>query len=56
MPAQLVARQSIQQRQFMLLIENHGIEDVSSVLLEVARKYFELYLISHDLVGNTFLE
>merc|ERR1712126_292706 len=36
MPAQPVARQSIQQRQCMLLIENHGIEDVSSVLLEVA--------------------
>merc|ERR1712126_664673 len=36
MHAQLVARQSILQRRCTLLIENHGIEDVSSALLEVA--------------------
>merc|ERR1712029_398641 len=36
MHAQLVANQSILQRWFMLLTENHGIEDVSSALLEDA--------------------
>merc|ERR1711862_413221 len=36
MHAQLVANQSILQRWSMLLTENHGIEDVSSALLEDA--------------------